>query len=162
MLRRRGPWGFLSGAPGTWPPRHPWQERQIPARRQGRHAEGRRTQPEQLSPVGVLTLFNILPIPSSNTVPSHRWVNLFWGEWQLLISAEVQFVISSHLFSPSCYKEAGESARRGTDHARSAKKSLDEENNVLISKTAKLVWMNIWVFVLFLCIFFPMSNSCKI
>lgn len=54
VLRRWGAWGFLCGTAGAWSPRHPWQERKIPAWRPGRHTEGRRTQSEQLSPLGVL------------------------------------------------------------------------------------------------------------
>lgn len=55
VLRRWGARGFLSGAAGARSPRHPWQERKIPAWRPGRNPKGRCTQPEQLSPVGVLT-----------------------------------------------------------------------------------------------------------
>lgn len=55
VLRRWGARGFLSGTAGARSPRHPWQERKIPAWRPRRNTEGRRTQPEQLSPVGVLT-----------------------------------------------------------------------------------------------------------
>lgn len=122
VLRRWGPRGFHSGAPGARSPRHPRQERQIPAWRPGGHAEGRRTQPEQLGPVGILTQ----PKMSPNSDSSHRWVHrlLFTHranintlskvklcgtvrcERQLLTREELQPVlISSHFFSPSCYKE---------------------------------------------------------
>lgn len=114
VLGRRGPWGFHSGAPGARSPRHPWQEPQIPAWRPGGHAEGRRVQPEQLGPLGVLTQSNINP----NCDPSRRWVDrliftneepasvVFWGGRQLLIRDESQPVlISPHCFSLSWYKE---------------------------------------------------------
>lgn len=54
VLGRRGARGLLSGAAWTRTARHPCPQREIPARRPGRHAEGGRTRPEQLGPVGVL------------------------------------------------------------------------------------------------------------
>lgn len=88
VLRWWDPRGLLSGAPGAWTPGHPWQEWQIPAWRPGGHAEGRRIQSEQLSPVGVLIQSNISPKLRHD---AHLWVNFvaFWGKRQLLISNKV-------------------------------------------------------------------------
>lgn len=98
VLRRWGPRGFLSGAPGAWSPRHPWQEWQIPAWRPGRHVEGRWTLPEQLSSVGVLRWSNIGPKPRLRLNSSLNSVE-FWGGRQFLLSEELQLVlISSHVF----------------------------------------------------------------
>ena len=54
MLGRGGAGGFLSGTAGARPPRHPRQERNVPAWGPGGHAEGGRTGSERLGPVGVL------------------------------------------------------------------------------------------------------------
>lgn len=54
VLWRRGARGLLPGAARTRTPRHPRPQRQIPAWRPGRNAEGGRTRAEQLRPLGVL------------------------------------------------------------------------------------------------------------
>ncbi len=96
VFRRWDPWGFLSGAPGARSPRHPWQERQIPAWRPGRHTEGRWTHSEQLSPVGVLIRSNISHKQGCDT---HLWVNFvaFNGKRQLLKSKTLYPVLVSSL-----------------------------------------------------------------
>lgn len=133
VLGRWGPWGFLPGAPGARSPRLPRQERQIPAWGPGRHAEGRRTQPEQLGPVGVLVQPNISPNLRPDSDSSHCWVDqllftnqepasvlhlklnsvAFWGERHFFFSFQLQ--------------------RGPTENSEKCKtkKSLDEVNNVL-------------------------------
>lgn len=78
VLRWRGARGLLSGAAWTRTACHPYPQREIPAWRPGRHAEGGRTQPEQLSPVGVLKHPVFSLTPSSVAVVWERGI----GRWQ--------------------------------------------------------------------------------
>lgn len=72
VCRRRGSGGFHPGAPGARAPRHQREKRKIPTRRPRRHAEGRRTEPQQLGSVGVLERTNTRPNCSARLGDSLR------------------------------------------------------------------------------------------
>lgn len=142
VLRRWGAWGFLCGTAGARSPRHPWQERKIPAWRPGGHTEGRRTQSEQLSPLGVLKHPKSFA-PQDVTPLIFRQLCRLW-RWKTVAHQRrvTACADSIPLFSPpSSFKEVAtespqdnwligeESAIRGTHH--SAKRRLNEVNSGL-------------------------------